>query len=102
MFSRLAELTGHEPVERYGTSETLITFTTRADGERRAGWVGTPLAGVTTRLADDDWAPGANDGETVAGLQVRGPTMFDGYLGRSDATAAAFTETAGIAPVTSR
>ena len=92
VFERLAELTGHEPVERYGTSESLITVSTRADGERRPGWVGLPLAGITTRLVDDDERPVAHDGETVASLQVRGPTMFDGYLGRPDATAAAFTD----------
>jgi fatty acid CoA ligase FadD36 len=79
-------------VARSGTSESLITVSTRADGERRPGWVGLPLAGVTTRLVDDDEATVANDGETVARLQVRGPTMFDGYLGRPDATAAAFTD----------
>ena len=78
-------------VERYGTSESLITLSTRADGERRPGWVGLPLAGVTTRLVDDDEAPAAHDGESVARLQVRGATLFDGYLGRPDATAAAFT-----------
>jgi fatty acid CoA ligase FadD36 len=92
VFERLAELTGHRPVERYGTSESLITLSTRADGERRPGWVGLPLAGVTTRLVDDDEAPAAHDGETVARLQVRGATLFDGYLGRPDATAAAFTD----------
>jgi fatty acid CoA ligase FadD36 len=91
VFARLAELTGHRPVERYGTSESLITLSTRADGERRPGWVGLPLAGVTTRLVDDDEAPAAHDGESVARLQVRGATLFDGYLGRPDATAAAFT-----------
>ena len=91
VFARLAELTGHRPVERYGTSESLITLSTRADGERRPGWVGLPLAGVTTRVVDDDEAPAAHDGESVARLQVRGATLFDGYLGRPDATAAAFT-----------
>jgi fatty acid CoA ligase FadD36 len=92
VFEQLAELTGHRPVERYGTSESLITLSTRADGERRPGWVGLPLAGVTTRLVDDDEAPAAQDGESVARLQVRGPTLFDGYLGRPDATAAVFTD----------
>jgi fatty acid CoA ligase FadD36 len=92
VFERLAQLAGHRPIERYGTSESLITVSTRADGERRPGWVGLPLAGVTTRLVDDAGAPAAHDGETVASLQVRGPTLFDGYLGRPDATAAAFTD----------
>jgi fatty acid CoA ligase FadD36 len=92
VFEQLAELTGHRPVERYGASESLITLSTRANGERRPGWVGQPLTGVTTRLVDDDEAPAAQDGETVARLQVRGPTLFDGYLGRPDATAAVFTD----------
>jgi fatty acid CoA ligase FadD36 len=92
VFEQLAELTGHEPVERYGTSESLITVSTRADGERRAGWVGLPLTGITTRLVDDDEVPVPHDGATVARLEVCGPTMFDGYLGRPDATAAAFTD----------
>ncbi len=90
VFEGLAELTGHQPVERYGASESLITISTRADGERRAGWVGLPLAGVQTRLVDDNGDPSPHDGETVGRLQVRGPMMFDGYLNRPDATAEAF------------
>jgi fatty acid CoA ligase FadD36 len=90
VFEGLAELTGHQPVERYGASESLITLSTRADGERRPGWVGLPLAGVETRLVDDNGEPAPHDGETVGRLQVRGPMMFDGYLNRPDATAEAF------------
>ncbi len=92
VFDDLARLTGHRPVERYGSTESLITLSTRADGDRRAGWVGLPLAGVTTRLVDDDGGEAAHDGETVARLEVRAPTLFNGYLGRPDATAAAFSE----------
>lgn len=90
VFDRLAALTGHQPIERYGASESLITISTRADGERRAGWVGLPLAGVQTRVLDDDGAAVSPDGETVGKLHVRGPTMFDGYLNRPEATAEAF------------
>jgi fatty acid CoA ligase FadD36 len=90
VFDRLAELTGHQPIERYGASESLITISTRADGERRAGWVGLPVAGVQTRLLDDNGRPVPSDGETVGRLQVRGPMMFDGYLNRPEATAEAF------------
>ncbi len=90
VFDRLAALTGHPPVERYGASETLITISTRAAGERRPGWVGLPLAGVRTRVVDDDGAPSPHDGETIGRLQIQTPTMFDGYLNRPDATAEAF------------
>jgi fatty acid CoA ligase FadD36 len=52
--------------------------------------VGLPLTGVQTRVLDDDGRPVPHDGETVGKLQVRGPTMFDGYLNRPEATAEAY------------
>ncbi|POX98971.1 acyl-CoA synthetase [Mycobacterium kansasii] len=90
VFDKLVAVSGHRPIERYGASESLITVSTRADGERRPGWVGLPLAGVQTRLVDDNGDPVPHDGETVGRLQVQGPTMFEGYLNRPDATAEAF------------
>lgn len=90
VFDALKSLTGHAPVERYGCTETLITVSTRADGERRPGWVGLPLASMQTRLVGEDGSPVPHDGETIGALQVRTPTIFDGYLNRPDATAAAF------------
>ncbi|MEV6389261.1 acyl-CoA synthetase [Nocardia xishanensis] len=92
VFERLRELTGHAPIERYGMSETMITLSTRADGERRPGWVGTPVRGVQTRLRDEAGAPVPHDGASIGGLQVRGPMLFDGYLNRPDATAQSWTE----------
>ena len=89
VFEQLQSLTGHAPVERYGMTETLITLSTRADGERRPGWVGMPIDGVRTRLVGDDGGAVAHDGETIGELHVAGATVFDGYLGRPDATAAA-------------
>ena len=87
LYDKLAKLIGHQPVERYGSTESLIVLSTRADGERRPGWVGLPLTSIETRLVDDNGVPVPHDGETIGGLQVRGPTMFDGYLNRPDATA---------------
>ncbi|ORA10759.1 acyl-CoA synthetase [Mycobacterium arosiense] len=92
VFDRLAGLTGHQPIERYGASESLITLSTRADGERRPGWVGLPLSGVATRVVDDEGGLVPQDGQTVGKLHVRGPMMFDGYLNRPDATAEAFDD----------
>ncbi|MFG2234270.1 AMP-binding protein [Streptomyces sp. NPDC048723] len=85
VFRDLERLTGHRPVERYGMTETLITVSGRAGGAVRPGAVGTPLTGIRTRIAAE---PGAEIGE----LQLVGPTLFSGYLGRPEATAAAFTE----------
>lgn len=90
VFDELRALTGHAPVERYGMTETLITLSTRAAGERRPGWVGLAIRGVRTRLVGDDGSPSPHDGTTIGELQVAGPTLFDGYLGRSEATAASF------------
>ncbi|UWE08130.1 AMP-binding protein [Actinacidiphila bryophytorum] len=83
VFRDLRALTGHRPVERYGMTETLITVSARAAGERRPGAVGSALPGIATRIADPV------DG--VGELQVQGPTLFDGYLGRPEATAASYT-----------
>ncbi|MGN6609873.1 MAG: AMP-binding protein [Jatrophihabitans sp.] len=73
VFDALVAQTGQGPVERYGMTETLITLAARADEPREPGIVGRPIAGVATRLDAD------------GGLEVRGPTVFGGYLGRADA-----------------
>lgn len=91
VFEELRTLTGHDPIERYGMSETLITVSARADGERRAGYVGLPIRGVETRLVDDNGAEAPHDDATIGQLQVRGATMFDGYLNLPDAVAAGMT-----------
>jgi fatty acid CoA ligase FadD36 len=56
-----------------------------------AGSVGWPVRGIRTRLRDELGEPVAEDGESVGRLQVRGPTLFDGYLGRPAETAATWT-----------
>jgi malonyl-CoA/methylmalonyl-CoA synthetase len=90
--TRLRECTGLAVRERYGLTETLILTAARAADEPEPGTVGRPLAGVELRLAP---LPGAGpDGSSADGLgtvEVRGPALFDGYLDRPDATAAAHT-----------
>ncbi|WP_111511836.1 acyl-CoA synthetase [Mycobacterium kyogaense] len=87
VFDGLAHLSGHQPVERYGSTESLITLSTLASGERRPGWVGLPLEGVGTKLIAEDGTAAPHDGETIGALHVQSPTLFDGYLNRPDATA---------------
>lgn len=91
VFDALRALTGHRPVERYGMTETLITVSTRADGERRPGQVGTALPGVRTRLVDEHGRVVPEDGQSAGELQLRGPTQFGGYLNLPEATVAAYT-----------
>jgi fatty acid CoA ligase FadD36 len=76
VFEKLASLAGQGPVERYGMTETLITVSGRASDERRPGWVGLPLPGVSTRLADE--------ADGIGELEVRTPTVMKGYLNMED------------------
>jgi fatty acid CoA ligase FadD36 len=86
----LAAACGQAPVERYGMTETLITLSQRADGERRPGWVGLRLPGVETRLADEDGRSPVHDGNSIGALEVRGHTVMSGYLHRPDADSEVF------------
>jgi len=45
------------------------------------------LPGIETRLLAESGAHVAHDGETIGRLGVRGPTLFNEYLNRPDATA---------------
>ena len=87
VFNDLQRLTGITPLERYGMTETMITLSTRIDGERRPGHVGLPLHGVETRVRGDDGDLLVHDGESIGTLEVRGTTIGAGYLNRPDATA---------------
>ena len=92
VFRKLEELTGQGPIERYGMTETLITVSGRASGERRPGWVGTPLRDVRTRLVDEDGARVPHDGDSVGFLEVSAPTAMAGYLNRVKETEEITTE----------
>ncbi|WP_068162012.1 acyl-CoA synthetase [Rhodococcus phenolicus] len=92
VFERMRALTGSEPIERYGMSETIITLSTRFDGERRPGWVGLPLRGISSRLRDQAGNLVPHDGETLGQLEIAGPTLFDAYLNNPEKTAESMTE----------
>jgi malonyl-CoA/methylmalonyl-CoA synthetase len=85
-----ARRTGHEIVERYGMTETMILTSNPYDGHRVPGTVGFPLPGVELRVADDDGHPVAPGG--LGTVEVRGPGVFLGYWGLPEATAAARRE----------
>jgi len=80
---RLRLLTSHSLIQGYGTTETLIAVTGRAGARGGAGFAGTPLPGVETRVLDPAGRPVRRDGESVGELSIRGPTMFSGYVDRS-------------------
>jgi long-chain acyl-CoA synthetase len=66
--------------EVYGQSEDCGPTTVSLAGSTRIGSVGKPLAGTEVRIADD--------GE----IQVRGPHVFQGYMGRPEDTAEALVD----------
>jgi malonyl-CoA/methylmalonyl-CoA synthetase len=80
-------LTGVIPLERYGMTEIGVGLTNSLAGPRFAGFVGWPLPTVEARIVGDDGAE-ADVGE----LWIRGPSVFDGYYRREDATKQAFAE----------
>jgi malonyl-CoA/methylmalonyl-CoA synthetase len=79
-FREFAARFGHEPLERYGLTETLIAASNPLDGERRPGAVGRALPDTELRLAPD--------GE----IEVRGPAVMAGYWRAPEATRDAFRE----------
>jgi malonyl-CoA/methylmalonyl-CoA synthetase len=83
-------ITGQRLLERYGMTEIGMGLSNPLEGERRPGFVGTPLPGVEIRLVDDDERPveAGHPGQ----IQVRGPGVFSQYWRRSAETADAFTD----------
>ncbi len=69
--------TGHRILERYGMTETGMLTSNPLEGERRAGTVGLPLAGIEVRVVDD--AGGACRAEQIGHVQVRGANVLSGY-----------------------
>src|SRR5207237_366248 len=71
---RWREITGHVLLERYGMTEIGMALANPLHGERRPGFVGTPLPGVEVRLVDEAGrpVPAGTPGE----IEVRGETVF--------------------------
>ncbi|MCY3757398.1 MAG: acyl-CoA synthetase [Acidobacteria bacterium] len=84
------QISGHRLLERYGMTEIGMALSNPLEGERRAGYVGTPLPGVEVRLVDDQGEPVQTG---VPGeIQVKGPGVFEQYWRRSEESRSAFTD----------
>lgn len=83
-------ISGHRLLERYGMTEIGMALSNPLHGERRPGYVGTPLPGVALRLVDEDNAPvpPGSPGE----IQVQGPLVFREYWNKPEATASEFVD----------
>jgi len=87
----IQRVTGKSPIERYGLTETLIVCAMPPSGwsGSKAGksGVGPPVPGVDVRLVDDEGQvipEGVAD--ALGEVEVRGASLFHGYLDRPDAT----------------
>ncbi len=90
VLERWQAISGHVLLERYGMTEIGMALSNPLHGDRRPGFVGTPLPGVGVRLVDeegrtvDEGAPGE--------IEVRGAGVFLEYWEQPDLTRAAFRD----------
>jgi long-chain acyl-CoA synthetase len=79
---------GCKILEGYGLSETSpVASFNHPDRERKAGSIGTPIAGVEIKLLSDDGGEAA-EGEPGE-IAIRGHNVMKGYWNRPEATAEA-------------
>jgi malonyl-CoA/methylmalonyl-CoA synthetase len=89
----IERLTGQRIVERYGLTETLINTAVRASGDRRPGYVGTPLRSTELKLVDEGGGTiDAFDDESIGQVAVRGASLFTEYLNQPGKTLEAFDD----------
>jgi malonyl-CoA/methylmalonyl-CoA synthetase len=79
VLERWKEITGHVLLERYGMTEVGMALSNPLHGERRPGFVGLPLPGVSARLVDGE-------------LQLKGAGVFSEYWRQPESTRDAFTD----------
>jgi malonyl-CoA/methylmalonyl-CoA synthetase len=79
VLDRWKEITGHVLLERYGMTEVGMALSNPLHGERRPGFVGLPLPGVSARLVDGE-------------LQLKGAGVFSEYWRQPESTREAFTD----------
>jgi len=84
-------LTGQKLLERYGMTEIGMAISNLYHGERRPGAVGAPLPGVEVRLKAEN-GPIITAEDEPGEIQVRGPTVFQAYWNRPEATAETFED----------
>jgi malonyl-CoA/methylmalonyl-CoA synthetase len=91
VFNQWQELTGQILLERYGMTEVGMGISNPYRGERRAGFVGQALPGVTVQLFDEDdklVVEEATQGE----IRMKGENVFQEYWNNKEATEESFKD----------
>lgn len=88
--------TGHEILERYGMTETLMNTSNPYIGARVPGSVGTVLSGISVRISGVAAGAGesradAGNADAVGKIEVKGPNVFAGYWRDAEKTKGEFT-----------
>jgi malonyl-CoA/methylmalonyl-CoA synthetase len=82
------DISHHTLLERYGMTELGMAISNPYEGERKTGFVGLPLPGVSIRLANEvDLEVHDEPGE----IQVKGENVFLEYWNKPEATKNSFT-----------
>ena len=91
VFNQWRELTGQVLLERYGMTEVGMGISNPYDGERRAGYVGQSLPGVTVQLFDEQDQPVTQEA-TPGEIRMKGDNLFREYWNNPKATEETFKE----------
>ena len=91
VFEEWRGLTGQMLLERYGMTEIGMALSNPYRGERRPGYVGQALPGVTVQLVDEEGEIVTGEG-TPGEIRIQSPTVFLEYWGNREATAASFSD----------
>jgi len=91
VFNQWQELTGQILLERYGMTEVGMGISNPYHGERRAGFVGQALPGVTVQLFDEDDDPVIEEA-TPGEIRMKGENVFHEYWNNQDATGESFKD----------
>lgn len=112
VYERWLEISGHKLLERYGMTEIGMALSNGYDSDRKPGFVGVPLPGVSVRVAEEredsprDYIvhlecsninnqittkPKEIKSDLVGELLVKGDSVFTEYVNNGQATKTAFT-----------
>jgi len=88
-FDRIKTLSGQEPLEREGMSETGINFSNPLQDSRKPGSVGLPMPGLEVRIVNLETLQDVSPGEEGE-IWLRGPAITHSYWQQPEETEKAF------------